>query len=117
LIQDAEIPFLAASLDGLDRTNGKVYEIKCGRYAYRETAYWKSPPSYYTAQLQHILMITGFDEITYVAYRPKQKLIVLQIGRDSRYIRNLRATEECFAARLMKRGHRFQANFMGSFIA
>jgi len=114
LIQHAELPFLAASLDGLDDRKKEVYEIKCGQYAYRETSKRNQPAEHHMAQLQHILMITGFDDIFYAAYRPAKPLLIIKVHRNDRYIKHLRLAEEKFASELMKRGHQLQRTFIGS---
>jgi len=113
IVQDGEIPFLAASLDGLSHTNEVVYEIKCGQKGYERTQQTKRPPDYNRAQLQHILMITGMDYMHFAAYRPGMPLIILKIGRRESYIKKLRTAEETFVTKLIKKGHEVQRTFLG----
>jgi putative phage-type endonuclease len=113
IVQDGELPFIAASLDGITHDNSMVYEIKCGQKGYERTRQTKKPPDYNRAQLQHILMVTEMDFMHFAAYRPGMPLIILKIGRKESYIRRLRDAEEAFATKLMKRGHTIQRTFVG----
>lgn len=113
VVQDGELPFLAASLDGMTHDHDRVVEIKCGAKAYAMLADRKRIPDYYRAQLQHILMITGLDEITYSAYRPRQPVRIMTVSRDDRYIRRMRRTEMNFMDDLISHGHPFQRVFRG----
>ena len=58
-------------------------------------------------------MITGLDQIYFVAYRPTRPLIVLSIQRSDRYIKRLRKAEKKFAKKLEGRGHVLQDKFVG----
>ena len=51
VIQDSEVPYLAASLDGITDDCKTAYEIKCGRSAYERTRSTGKPPFYDVAQL------------------------------------------------------------------
>lgn len=114
IIQDSQHAFLAASLDAMDETNMHVYEIKCGVKAYERTKEYKKVPDYYVGQVQHILMITGLDVLCFVAYRPDESLVTLEVPRDERYIKLLRKKETEFAKELQRRGHTIQKEFKGS---
>lgn len=116
VVQDPELPFLAASLDGLCKSNSRVYEIKCGQKAYERTRRDQEPPDYYYGQLQHVLMVTGLDSLYFAAYRPNQPMIVLEVDRDDYYIKRLRKAEEEFVSNLMKRRHNVQRAFVGVFV-
>ena len=117
IVQDGKTPYLAASLDAINDEHNFVLEIKCGAKSY-EIAQTSNPiPKYYYGQLQHILMITQLEEITYAAYRPYSKLITLKIKRDESYISRLRKMEEWFASELISRGHRMQSEFIGTKIS
>jgi putative phage-type endonuclease len=113
VIQDGEVPYFAASLDAIDKQHKQVFEIKCGAKAYSFVASKREVPTYYFGQLQHILMITQLDKITYAAYRPYSSLITLEIGRNDSYISKLRESEEKFAESLRKKGHKLQEEFKG----
>lgn len=113
VIQDGEVPYFAASVDAIDNTHSKVFEIKCGAKAYEMVSSKRVIPAYYYGQLQHILMITQLDNIVYAAYRPYKKLLTFEIGRDETYISLLRDTEEEFAESLRSKGHKLQNKFLG----
>ncbi len=114
IIQDSEDAFLAASLDAMDSTNEHVYEIKCGVKAYEKTNLHRSVPGYYVGQVQHILMITGFDSLCFAAYRPDEPLVTIEVHRDDRYIKLLRKKETEFAQQLVQKSHKIQKKFVGS---
>ena len=114
VIQDGEIPYIAASLDAIDARHSAVFEIKCGAKAYEMVSAKKDVPQYYYGQLQHILMVTQLDKIVYAAYRPHKKLLTLEIGRDDTYITRLRQAEEEFADSLRSKGHKLQIKFLGN---
>lgn len=114
VIQDSEDPFLAASLDAMDSMNEYVYEIKCGVKAYEKTDLHRKVPSYYIGQVQHILMITGFDYLCFAAYRPDEQLVTIDVPRDERYINQLRKREREFARELAQKNHKMQKKFVGS---
>jgi putative phage-type endonuclease len=113
IIQDGRIPYLAASLDAINRAHTRVFEIKCGEKSYLLAASRNEIPIYYMAQLQHILMISQLEMITYVAYRPYQPLVIIEVGRDNAYIRRMREAEEDFGALLVAKGHELQAEYRG----
>lgn len=113
VIQDGEIPYVAASLDGLTTENDQVFEIKCGKKAYERTRSRREVPSYYMAQLQHMLMVTGHKSLVFAVYRPGQQLIHLDVFRNESYITRLRRTEVEFMEQLKRRGHKAQDSFVG----
>jgi putative phage-type endonuclease len=113
VIQDGEVPYLAASLDAIDTKHSQVFEIKCGAKAYDMAASKREVPRYSYGQLQHILMITQLDKITYAAFRPYRSLITLEIGRNETYISKLREAEQEFAESLRSKGHKLQNKFLG----
>lgn len=92
----------AASVDGIDRHGRRVVEIKCGVKSHELTAKTKRPPSYYYAQLQHILSITGLPTIDFYSFLPEEEPILLVIERDDKYIKRLIANEEEFTNRYLK---------------
>jgi putative phage-type endonuclease len=114
VVQDGKVPYFAASLDAIDDSHSKVFEIKCGAKAYSIVASTKNIPDYYRAQLQHILMITQLDKVVYAAYRPHSRLITLEVGRNELYINRLREAEEKFAERLRRQGLILQDTFRGN---
>jgi len=63
-----KVPWLRASLDGLSEDNQIVLEIKCpSNYAHKK-ALWGRIPDYYTAQVQHQLLVTGCPLLHYWSY-------------------------------------------------
>jgi putative phage-type endonuclease len=117
VVQDSKDPFLAASLDALNSKNTTIYEIKCGAKSYEFTSATDEVPSYYVAQLQHMLMVTQFDSLFYASYRPGEELIILEIYRDESYIKELRKRETKFIKELVKLGHKVQKKFYGKKIS
>ena len=113
IIQDSKHPFLIASLDGIDEDHQYIFEIKCGRYAYRHTREIRNVPLFYKAQLQHMLMITNFEYLYYCSYWPGENAIQYKIHRDDNYIKILRKTELEFAERLTDYGHKLEEKFLG----
>lgn len=116
IIQDEEYPFLAASLDAISKDFQHLFEIKCGKKAYEHVATTKSVPSYYVAQLQHMLMITGLQVMYFSVYRPSEKLLTLRVEREEKYISKLRKTEIDFVELLVSKGHEMQNKFHGKLI-
>lgn len=117
IVQDSSEPFLAASLDGINSTKNKIYEIKCGARTYETFERRRKVPHYYVAQLQHMLMVTQMESLTFAAYRPGAPLLTTQVFREESYIRELRRKEKDFAKDLESRGHKIQNVFRGSEIS
>ena len=98
----------------MDSSNSHVYEIKCGLKAYEKTSQFRKVPTYYIGQVQHILMITGFDSLCFAAYRPDEPLVTIDVKRDDRYIKEMRKKEKEFVNELVSKGHKIQKKFVGS---
>ena len=113
IIQDSNYPYLAASLDGISEDYSSILEIKSGVKSHSYTAKTGQIPDYYYAQLQHMLMISDFESLYYVSFRPNEKLIVLEVGRDQEYIDILLNRELEFVKLLKKRGHIMQDKLLG----
>ena len=113
VVQDSKDPFLAASLDGIDSSKTRIYEIKCGLKSYEKTRDTGTVPSYYFAQLQHMMMVTQLDSLIFAAYRPDEKLISFEVERDERYIKRLRKVELSFIKELKSHDHDLQYEFRG----
>jgi putative phage-type endonuclease len=113
IIQDGQIPYLAASLDAINRAHTRVFEIKCGEKSYSLAASQNEIPIYYMAQLQHILMITQLEMIIYAAFRPNLPLIVIEVSRDDSYIKRMREAEVNFESLLANKGHLMQSDYRG----
>ena len=88
-LQSLHHPWLRASLDGLGARGDSVVEIKCGRSAYQRTAKTGRVPSYYYAQIQHILAITHLPSMDFWAYWPRCPEILIEVPRNDNYIDQL----------------------------
>jgi len=84
-----------ASLDGYDKSQRYIIEIKCGVSSY-DQAVQGLIANYYFDQIQHQLMVSGLDECKFVAFRPNQELIIIPIKRDQQYIEKLIEKEKEF---------------------
>ena len=113
VVQDSKDPFLAASLDGIDGSKTRIYEIKCGLKSYEKTRDSGVVPAYYVAQLQHMMMVTELNSLIFAAYRPDQGLISFEVERDEIYIKRLRKAELNFIKELKSQGHSIQNEFRG----
>lgn len=113
IVQDADEPCLAASLDAINVNQDQIFEIKCGLKTYESVSRTGQVPSYYFAQLQHILMVTQMDSIIFAVYQPGKKLLCSEVLRNDSYIEVLRREELEFAEKLYSRGLRIQSDFRG----
>ena len=116
IVQDSKEPFFAASLDAICKDHANIFEIKAGVKAYEYTKMTKSVPDYYIGQLQHILMVTEMESLTYAVYRPDKPLLSLAVYRNESYIKRLRKKEKEFVQELAERGHEFQYQFVGRLV-
>jgi len=76
----------------------------------------KSVPDYYVGQLQHMLMVTEMESLTYAGYRTDKPLLTLEIYRNESYIKRLRKKEKEFVQELVNRGHEVQYQFVGRLV-
>ena len=113
IVQDFHEPFLAASLDAINSSRDRIYEIKCGAKTYETVEIAKKVPSYYVAQVQHMLMVTQMDSLIFAVYRPSKSLITFEVYRNDIYIRELRRKEKNFIKELKGHGHKIQDEFRG----
>jgi putative phage-type endonuclease len=113
IVQDIHEPFLAASLDAINTSNNQIYEIKCGARTYETVEISRKVPSYYVAQIQHMLMVTQMNSLIFAAYRPNEPLITFEVFRNDSYIRELRRKEKDFIKELERHGHKVQNEFRG----
>jgi putative phage-type endonuclease len=113
IVQDFHEPFLAASLDAINSSKNRIYEIKCGVRTYETVEISRKVPSYYVAQVQHMLMVTQMESLVFAAYRPQKPLITFEVFRNDSYIRELRRKEKDFIKELERHGHKIQSEFRG----
>jgi len=116
IVQDSKEPFLAASLDAICSEYENLFEIKAGVKAYEYTKLRKSVPDYYVGQLQHMLMVTEMESLTYAVYRPDKPLLTVEVYRNDSYIKRLRKKELEFVQELVNRGHEVQDQFLGRLV-
>lgn len=95
-LQSKQYPWLRASLDGMTSSGDRAVEIKCGEVAYKMASQKKQPPPHYYGQLQHILAVTGLDEIDLWCYQPNLPSILITVPRDEAYLNVLLKAEERF---------------------
>jgi putative phage-type endonuclease len=113
IVQDAEEPCLAASLDAINEAHDQIFEIKCGYKTYESVRQTGRVPSYYLAQLQHMMMVTQMESLVFSVYQPGKKLLISEVLRNDSYIEILRQEELEFADELHARGLRIQSDFRG----
>ena len=113
IVQDVHEPFLAASLDAINKEKNRIFEIKCGVKAYEIVASTRKVPTYNVAQVQHMLMVTQLEQMTFAVFSPGDPLITLEVYRNETYIRELRRREKDFIRELEQKGHSIQKKFRG----
>lgn len=98
----SHIPYMFASLDGIDPTGSVIVEIKCpGKKDHAIALGGKIPPKYY-GQMQHQLECTGLEMGFYYSYDGKEGLAVM-VHRDDAYIKTLLTKEAQFYEYLIKK--------------
>lgn len=91
-----------ASLDGYDKNDENILEIKCGVNTY-DKATKRLVPSYYFDQIQHLLFVSGKQKCFYLVYRPDKDPIVISIPRQEYHIKSLIEKEKEFYEYLTKK--------------
>lgn len=86
--QHPAIPYMIASLDGVNFLYTKAVEIKCPGKADHEMAMSGKVPEKYYAQLQHQIEVLGLDVIHYFSFNPISCKLI-EINRDQPYIDKL----------------------------
>lgn len=94
-LQHRQYSWMRASVDGISEKHDHVIEIKCGNSSYRDACGGRVP-DYYYAQLQHILQVTGLQQIDYWAFNDHAGGILITVARDDKYIERLFREEEKF---------------------
>jgi len=95
-IQDRRFSWLQASIDGFSEDFSKIVKINCTDKAYKNAEKNIFPKT----QLQHLLMITGLEEIDYWCYLQNKKGILMTVSRDQRFISKLYKAEKEFAEKI-----------------
>lgn len=101
-------PQLIASIDGANIAQRVICEIKVSDKRYKMAQMGKISPLDY-CQIQHQLMITGFESSIYCVYEGFSG-VILEIKRDDVYITSLRNKELEFCASLQKNDYDFDEN-------
>ena len=89
------IPWMMASLDGVDVENKHIAEIKCPNKQDHSLALCGQVPEKYIPQLQHQLEVCQLDMVYYFSFDGAQGAIV-KIYRDDKYIKKMLIEEEKF---------------------
>jgi len=88
-IQSDRLPWMKASLDGINLEGTKVVEIKKASKKDHELAFEGMVPPKYIPQCQHILMILDLPMLYYFSSPADgRKGIILQVQRDTEFILN-----------------------------
>ena len=90
-----EIPWMMATLDGIDLKQKIMVEIKCpGREDHLKALSGEIPLKYYP-QLQHQMYVAELDFCFYFSYT-LESFITLKVNRDERYIDDMLKKEKSF---------------------
>lgn len=87
--------WMMASLDGIDKKEKHIVEIKNAGLDDHTIAKNGKIPEKYFPQLQHQLEVTGLDMAYYFSYRHGEGVIV-EIARDAKFIAEMLAEEKKF---------------------
>lgn len=91
----SSIPWMMASLDGMDLENKYIAEIKCPNKVDHELALSGQVPEKYIPQLQHQLEVCELDMVYYFSFDGSKGALV-KIFRDEIYIKKMLKKEEEF---------------------
>lgn len=81
--------WMIASLDGIDPDEKHIVEIKCPGQKSHEMAKSGKVPEVYYPQLQHQLEVTGLDMAYYFSYVSDDDNVILEVGRNTKYIEEM----------------------------
>lgn len=94
-----DLPWMAASLDGLSLDGSIAVEIKCpGQQDHSVAANGMVPEKYYP-QLQHQLAVIGLNLLHYFSYS-EDGFHLVEVPRDEKYIKKLLLKEKAFWEKL-----------------
>lgn len=97
------IPFMSASLDGLEIENKCAVEIKCSGKVDHALALKGQVPEKYMPQLQHIMSVCDLWEIYYMSYVSDEDFIIFKVKYDHDYTTRLLQAELEFWQRVQDR--------------
>ena len=89
------LDWMMASLDGIDKEEKHIVEIKNAGSTDHALAKDGKVPEKYIPQLQHQLEVTGLDMAYYFSYRNGDGVIV-EVGRDDKFISEMLKEEKNF---------------------
>lgn len=87
-VENEELPWLRASLDGLCKENRIMVEIKCPNRADHALALEGLVPEKYWPQCQHQLLVTGLPSMFYWSFDGSNGSLV-KVDRDNDYLENM----------------------------
>jgi len=94
--QSDDLPFMRASLDGINSAGNETLEVKCSGFkVHNEVLSSNQHPKYYKAQMQKGLLCSGASMCWYMSYNPdhETKAVIIPIERDEDYIKRLKEEE------------------------
>jgi len=95
IVTHSSVPFMMASLDGINIDKTRAVEIKnCNADDHKEAVMGVVPAHYYP-QVQHQLACLGHDEMDYFSYH-KGEGVIVTVKRDEEYINKLIEVEKQF---------------------
>lgn len=95
IVQSTQHPFMGASLDGVDKDESIIVEIKTGGGKTLEMAKNGIVPDHHYCQIQHQLAVTGLDKCIYYFFDGKFGYAT-PVMRYTKYIENLIEQERKF---------------------
>ena len=98
VIEMIEYPFLSASLDGILEDENIILEIKCPNQDTHNLALRGYIKDYYMCQMQHQMMVSGFDRCLYMSYNPEHQnpIAYVDVHMDEKFIGGLFKMEKHF---------------------
>jgi len=104
LIQDKRFPWLQASIDGFSEDFSKLLMVDCSEDGLKNAQMFQKKSKLKLddkkAQFQHLLMITGLEEIDYWCYSKNKTPVLITIKRDQGLIKQLYKLEKSVAEKL-----------------
>ena len=90
-----ELPWMMASIDGMNFDRARGVEIKCCGKESHDIAKLGMVPQHYYPQLQHQMFVCGLEEIDYFSFHGSEGIIIC-VSRDNDYIYEMVKKEEEF---------------------
>jgi putative phage-type endonuclease len=104
-IQSKERPWQRACLDAISKNRWHIVEFKAGEFAYQKATEVGRVPSFYYAEAQHILSITGLQYINFHFHTGEEETqpLNLPVRRNNKYIEALIEKEKEFVQALQNK--------------